>query len=195
VKVSPLVVLLVGALVGAVAWGTCNAGRASDANKQLRAALADSTHRWTMRRDSLTDRLRALRTDSATLATSLRSTQASRDAATAEARHLAQRLRESGDTAGARVLVTADSLAHAERLGCALVIQNCEARAENAEERAAGDSILLAQTAILLRQTEAAWRSEQRKNAPGFLGLRSFWKARAFTIPLAAVTTLLLLRR
>lgn len=197
-KVSPLVLLLVGIAVGGIAFGSCQRTRAETAERQLRESLAaqrDSANRWTLHRDSLTDRLRTLRADSQVLAVRSQQAQRATERAQAEARQFAQRLREAGDTAGARVVLAADSAAAREREGCSLVVLNCEARAENAEERARGDSLLLAQTAILLRQTEAAWRTEQRKNQPGFLGLRAFWKARAYTVPLVAVTTLLLLRR
>lgn len=197
-KVSPLVLLLGGMLVGALAWGSCNASRASEANFKLDALLAARDSQATIeaaRQDSLRRALRALRADSATLHVSLVRTQASRDAAQRESKALVTRLQAAGDTAGARVIRVADSTAQAERLGCSLVVQNCEARAENAEERAQGDSVLLDQTQTLLNQTRAAWQAEQRKNAPGLFGLRRFWQARSWTVPLAAVTTLLLLRR
>jgi septal ring factor EnvC (AmiA/AmiB activator) len=189
---------LIGLGLGGIAFGSCQANRASDATRQLQEALAahtDSLTVWTATRHALTAELQGLRADSAVLRISLVRTQASRDAAQRDAQTLATRLQTAGDTAGARVVRVADSTAQAERAGCSLVIQNCQARAENAEERAAGDSILLVQTALLLKQTGDAWRTEQRKNAPGFLGLRAFWKARTWTVPLAAVTTLLLLKK
>jgi len=184
--------------LGGFAFGSCQAGRASDAELKLQAALqahTDSSHRWTLKRDSLTDALQGLRADSTVLHVSLVRTQASRDLAQRNAQALASRLQTAGDTAGARVIRVADSTAQVERQGCSLVVVNCEARAENAEERAAGDSVLLDQTQVLLNHTRAAWQSEQRKNAPGFLGLRRFWQARSWTVPLAAVTTLLLLKK
>lgn len=197
-KISPLLLLCIGLALGGLAFGSCQASRASEATFKLEALLAardSSAALEAARQDSLRHELRALRVDSATLHVSLVRTQASRDAAQREAQTLAIRLQVAGDTAGARVVRVADSTAQAERIGCSLVVQNCQARAENAEERAQGDSILLVQTHTLLVQTEAAWHTEQQRNRPGFLGLRSFWHARSWTVPLAAVTTLLLLSR
>jgi hypothetical protein len=80
-------------------------------------------------------------------------------------------------------------------MACANLLQNCELRARNAEARVQGDSMVLAQTVLLLHHTEAAWHTEQRKNQPGFLGLRSFWRARRYTLPLVALSAFLLVTR
>lgn len=197
-KVSPLTLLLIGLALGGLAFGSCQGARASEATLKLEALLASrdsAAAHWTVERHALTEATRRLRGDSTMLHVALVRTQASRDGAQRESQRLATRLQAAGDTAGARVVRVADSTAQAERQGCSLVVLNCEARAENAEERAAGDSILLAQTHTLLVQTEAAWHIEQQRNRPGLFGLRRFWQARAWTVPLAAVTALLLLRR
>lgn len=191
-KVSPLVIFLVGALVAALAWGTCNAGRASDAEIKLAAALAaqrDAATHWTAARDSLMQANTALRADSAFLDAQRRATRVmAKDS-------IGKLLAQIGDTTARSHAAEAVRVVYLEVEACQDQLANCEHRAANAEARAAGDSVLLAQTVGLLQQTEAAWRSEQRKNAPGFLGLRRFWQARSWTVPLAAVTTLLLIRK
>src|SRR6267142_487988 len=56
VKVSPLVVLLIGLAIGGFAFGSCQASRASDAEKSLQNALAahrDSLAQWHIERSAL----------------------------------------------------------------------------------------------------------------------------------------------
>jgi len=192
-KVNPFIVLLAGALVGALAWGSCNAGRASDAETRLNAQLAanrDSATQWDKARQALTVSLGALRRDSSTLARNLTLATGAAQRASQRAESLFLRL---PDTLRVGVRLVFDSLAGATA-ACQALLVNAEARAQNCEQRARGDSIQLAQTASLLVATEAAWHIEQRKNSPGFLGLRSFWRARSYTLPLTALSAFLLLQ-
>jgi hypothetical protein len=187
---NSLVLMLAGALVGALAWGSCNAGRASDATKQLQAALAaraDSSHRWTLQRDSLTDVLHALRADSATL-------EARRHAARRFATDsIGKLLAQIQDTSNRRVADSAVSVVYLEVEACQDQLANCEQRAQNAEQRARGDSVTLARTQALLDTVRLRWTIAERKAQPSFF--RDLWRSRSVTLPLAAITTLLLLRR
>lgn len=177
-----------------MAFGSCQASRATDAEIRLNDALSaqrDSASHWHTAREGLTVRLQALQRDSGMLA--LRYEVASRTASAA--RHRGDSLLALlPDTLRVAVRLTFDSLAGAT-VACQASLANCELRAANAEARAHGDSLQLFRSDSLLQTTEASWHTEQRKNRPGFLGLRSFWHARSWTVPLAAVTTLLLLRR
>lgn len=193
-KISPLVVLLVGLAIGGFAFGTCQAGRASDATIRLEAALAaqrDSASRWQTARESLVMRLGALQRDSSTLARQY-------DAARAGSRMirdsigiLLKQLPDSQRGALGAVITTLS----AEGEACRNLLTNCELRAANAEARAHGDSVQLIATRLLLDSVGVAWHTEQRKNRPGFLGLRSFWRARSYTLPLTALTVFLLVTK
>jgi hypothetical protein len=194
VKISPLVVLLVGLAIGGIAFGTHQAGRATDAEIRLEAALAaqrDSASRWMASRDSLVGIARGLRADSQVLA--LRYASASQAARRAH-RTADSLLARLPDTLRVGVRLVFDSLA-GETQACQALLGNCELRALNAEARAHGDSMVLTQTVLLLQHTEVAWHTEQRKNQPGFLGLRSFWRARSYTLPLVALSAFLLVTR
>lgn len=193
-KVSPLVLALAGMLVGALAWGSCNASRASQAEIRLAAVLADDSlaaAQWARTRDSLATDLRELRGDSAMLA--VRSATARR---AAQAAH---------DSIGALLAILPDTqrlpleravtVLQAETAACRESLANCELRAANAEARVRGDSLRVASLTLLTDSLEAAWRTAQRQSAPGFLGLRSFWRARSWTVPLAALTAFLLLQK
>ncbi len=83
----------------------------------------------------------------------------------------------------------------AEGEACRNLLTNCELRASNAEARVRGDSTQLVRLTALTDTLGAAWRTELQRNRPGFLGLRSFWKARSYTLPLTALSAFLLLRR
>lgn len=191
---SPLVLLLAGLAIGGLAFGSCQASRASDAEIRLQAALAshaESLAVWGVTRDSLGRSMDSLRADSALLAQRYAAVRRFVPAAKDSITRLLALLPDSitvGITAAVAVVQAAYET-------CEAIRANCEARAANAEARAAGDSLALARTQFLLTQTEAQWRAEQRRNAPGFLGLRAFWHARRFTIPLTALTTFLLLDR
>jgi len=194
VKISPLIVLLVGLAIGGIAFGTHQAGRATDAEIRLEAALVaqrDSASRWMASRDSLVGIARGLRADSQVLA--LRYANASQAARRAH-RTADSLLARLPDTLRVGIRLVFDSLA-GETDACRLVAANANARAQNCEQRARGDSLQLAQTATLLLRAEAAWHTEQRKNQPGFLGLRSFWRARSYTLPLVALSAFLLVTR
>lgn len=191
-KVSPLVVLLIGLAIGGFAFGSCQASRASDAEKSLQNALAahrDSLAQWHIERSALS-----------LAADSLRQALGPLQQAYKVARILGQRGRDSvakllallPDSRRATIGPVIAALG-AEGEACRALEANCEARAQNAEARVHGDSLQLTQTVLLLQKTEAMWHTEQRKNAPGFLGLRSFWNARRWTLPLTVVTGLLLL--
>jgi len=82
--------------------------------------------------------------------------------------------------------LTFDSLA-GEALACRGLLVNCELRAANAEARMQGDSQQLAQTVLLLQHTEAQWHTEQRKNRPGFLGMRDLYRAKKEIVGVAAI--------
>lgn len=194
VTLSPVVVLCVGLAIGGALFGSCQASRATEAEIRLQDALAQhrgSLDAWEDERTGLTRRLGALQRDSGALA--LRYEGARRSAAVA--RHRGDSLLALlPDTLRVAVRLTFDSLS-AETAACDAVLRNCELRAANAEARAQGDSIHLVETAKLLLTTEGQWRMELQRNRPGFLGMRAFWHARSWTIPLAAVTTLLVLQR
>jgi len=95
-----------------------------------------------------------------------------------------------GDAVG-RVLL-ADSLRLAT---CEATTANCELRAQNAEARVRGDSTQLLRLTALTDTLEVAWNTARRQNSPGFLGLRAFWKARSYTLPLTALSAFLLISR
>lgn len=189
-KISPLTLLLVGAVVGALAWGTCNAGKATDAQIRLEEALQahkDSAAEWGKARQTLTIRLGALQRDSSALARQY-----------AVASHSAAVARHRGDslvllipdTLRVAVRLTFDSLA-GEALACRGLLVNCELRAQNAEARAHGDSVQLLATQTLLDTVRVRWFIAERKARPSWL--RDLWRSRSVTLPLAAVTTFLLL--
>ncbi len=180
--------------VGGLAFGTCQASRATDAEIRLQDALTaqkDSASHWRTAREGLTVRLQTLQRDSGVLALNLARATGAAQRASQRAESLFLRL---PDTLRVGVRLVFDSLA-GETIACRGMLMNAEARGQNCEQRARGDSIQLTQTVRLLLQTEAAWHIEQQKNRPGFLGLRSFWHARSWTIPLAAISALLILRR
>jgi len=181
---------LVVALVVAISWGTCNAGRASDATVQLQAILSaqrDSASRWTRTRDSLTHENTALRADSATL--EVRRQQVRRLASDSIGKLLAQ----IQDTSNRRMADSAVRVVYLEVEACQDQLANCEARAQNAEARAHGDSLTLATTTALLDTVRHRWAIAERKAQPSFF--RDLWRSRSVTLPLAALTALLLLRR
>lgn len=191
VKLSPLTILLVGLALGGIAFGSCQGARASAATLKLEALLASrdsAAAHWKRDRGALETDNRRLRGDSAILA--IRQQRTHREAVDSIGKLLAS----IDDTVARAVAQQATRVVYVELEGCQDQLTNCEQRAANAEQRAAGDSVILAQTVILLKQTGDAWRLEQRRNAPGLLGLRTFWRARAWTVPLVAVTTLLLLK-
>lgn len=190
-KISPLTLLLVGAVVGALAWGTCNAGKATDAQIRLEEALQahrDSATQWQEARQVLTARLGALQRDSSTLARQY--VVASHSAAVA--RHRGDSLLLLiPDTLRVAIRLTFDSLA-GEAIACRGLLVNCELRAQNAEARAHGDSIHFADLQRFVSDTlEPAWHTAERKARPSWL--RDLWRSRSVTLPLAAVTTFLLL--
>lgn len=194
-KLSPAVLVLLSALAGALAWGNCQRGRADVMTLKLEVALQahhDSIIRWAGRRDTLSQEIRALREDSTLLAQRVAT---ARTQASLTRQRLDSLLARQPDVAlgdAVRRTLVADSV---ELASCQAVGLNCEQRAANAEARASGDSVQLALTVVLLQQTEAAWHTEQRKNAPGFLGLGSYWRARAYTIPLTVLALLSLSHR
>lgn len=179
-------------LLGAFAWGSCNASRASDATRQLEAALTQrdsAAAAWHRDRQGLEIVTRRLRGDSAILA--IRQQRTRREGADSIGKLLAS----IDDTVARAIAQQATRVVYLQVEGCQDQLTNCEQRAANAEQRAWGDSVLLDHTQILLHQTGDAWRLEQQRNRPGWLGLRAFWRAKVWTVPLAVVTTLLLLRR
>src|SRR6267378_2534344 len=164
-KVNPFIVLLAGALVGALAWGSCNAGRASDAETRLNAQLAanrDSATQWETARQALTVSLGALRRDSSTLARNLTRATGAAQRASQRAESLFLRL---PDTLRVGVRLVFDSLAGAT-MACEAARANCELRAQNAEARARGDSNQLVRLTILTDTLEASWRSAERRAQP-----------------------------
>lgn len=189
-KVSPLALLLAGALVGAIAWGSCNAHGKSLATQQLEAALAQHDSAFakaTRERDSLSQANAVLRGDSARL----------------DAQRRAVR-RQAGDSIGKLLALVTDSAARAvahaavrvvylEVEACQDQLANCEARAQNAEARARGDSVSLVATAAILDTVRVRWSQAERRAQPSFF--RDLWRSRSVTLPLAALTTVLLLRR
>lgn len=179
-------------LVGALAWGSCNASRASDATRQLQAALAahtDSLHVWTATRHALTAELQGLRADSQVLA--VRSQRAQR-AAILATDSLGKLLARVPDSVRAAVESTVTVFSEVGS-ACQAQLANCSLRAANAERRAAGDSSQLAATQSLLDTVRVRWSQAERKAQPSWL--RDIWRSRSVTLPLAAITTLLLLRR
>jgi hypothetical protein len=192
VKISPLVVLLVGLAIGGLAFGFHQAGRATDAELRLEAALAaqrDSASRWTASRDSLMLRMRRLRADSQVLALRYRNAAQAAWRAHRTADSLLARL---PDTLRVGIRLVFDSLAE-ETMACANLLQNCELRARNAEARTRGDSIQLVRLTALTDTLEAAWRSAERRARPSFF--RDLWRSRKVTLPLAALSVFLLVTR
>jgi hypothetical protein len=190
-KLSPLMVLLAGALVGALAWGSCNANRASDAENRLNASLAaqrDSAAHWQATREGLITRLGALQRDSLALAVSYHAAQAQAGVA----RHRLDSLLAGnanvalGEAVG-RVL-TADSV---QLETCQATIGNCELRAQNAEARVHGDSLQLLRLTALTDTLGAAWHSAERRAQPSFF--RDLWRSRSVTLPLAVLSVFLVL--
>lgn len=192
VKVSPLTLLLIGLALGGLAFGSCQGARASEATLKLEALLASrdsAAADWKRERGPLETTVRRLRGDSAILA--IRQQRTHREAVDS----IRTLLATIDDTVARAVAQQATRVVYVELEGCQDLLSNCEQRAANAEQRAHGDSVVLAQTHALLVDVEAAWHTEQQRNRPGFLGLRRFWQAKAWTVPLAAVTTLLLLKK
>lgn len=189
-KGSPLVLALASALVGAVAWGNCQRGRASDATLKLEAALAAHALEDAVagdRQDSLR-RVNLVLRDSAALLTT-RYTALRRFVPTARD-SIAKLLARLPDSV-ARPLGTEITVLREAGEACHATLTNCEARAANAEQRAAGDSARLVATHQLLATTEAAWHSAEQKARPSFW--RDLWRSRSVTAPLALVTIVVLL--
>lgn len=185
-----LVLLLAGALVGALAWGTCNNSRASDATKQLQAILAqhdrdaarDSAHH-----DSLAQAVRVLRADSAFL-------DAQRRAVRAQSRDSIGKLLALVQDSAARVVAhAAVRVVYLEVEACQDQLSNCEARAQNAEARARGDSVSLARTEVILDSVRVAWSQAERAARPSFF--RDLYRSRAVTLPLAVLSAVLILKQ
>lgn len=191
---SPLVLALISALLGALVWGSCERQQVSEAERRVLTLLAERASADSLAqlaRHEFEREMTGLRQDSARLAQALvRSTQSAVQARRTVDSLLAQApdsVHSGFDTALTRI--TAFGTA------CTAALANCEARAANAEARRASDSLRLAATRALLDTVEGAWKRAQRQHAPGFLGLRRFWLARSWTIPLATVTALLIWRR
>jgi hypothetical protein len=159
--------------------------------QEAKAALARAQHEQQLQatRDELQGfRARAARLaeDSGRLAISLTGARRARDAARTEARALALRLSQQGDTAGSRIVLMDDSAAVAERAACSLVVLNCEARAAIADSG-------LARAVTQLDSTQSWWRAAEHRAQPSFF--RDVWRARAVTLPLIVATVVLALRR
>lgn len=191
-KVSPLVLLLSGALVGALAWGTCNAGRASKAEIRVAALLAqDSTDAdaFQRTRDSLRGIVVGLRADSAVLAARAATLARRLPAAHDSLRRLLAMLPDSTRTP----LDSAVAVVTAAYESCEAIRANCEARAANAEQRVAGDSIRILELEALSRTLEGEWRAAEQRAKPSFF--RDLWRSRRVTLPLMALSAYLLLSR
>jgi hypothetical protein len=190
VKVSPIVLLLAGALVGVAAWGSCGWSGKSDATKRLEAALAEqdrAAHVWSATRDSLAQANDALRADSATLEARRRATRSMASDS------IGKLLAMIGDSTAQQVVESAVKVVYLEVEACQNQLANCEQRARNAEHRAAGDSSQLAATQQLLDTVRVRWQIAERKAAPSFF--RDLWRSRQVTLPLAALSAFLLLSR
>jgi len=180
--------------IGGLAFGTCQAGRASDAQIRLEAALAaqrDSALQWGKARQSLTLRLGALRNDSVALAGKYATARLWARMGRDSIAILLKQLPDSQQALFAPVITTLS----AEGEACRNLLTNCELRATNAEARVRGDSTQLVRLTALTDSVEAQWHIELQRNRPGFLGLRTFWNARRYTLPLTALSAFLLLRR
>jgi len=177
-------------MIGGLAFGTCQAGKASDAQIRLEAALAaqrDSAAAWGKARQALTVSLGALRRDSSTLALNLTRATGAAQRASQRAESLFLRL---PDTLRVGVRLVFDSLAGAT-IACEASRANCELRAQNAEARVRGDSTQLFHADSLLTVTEASWHQAERQAKPSFF--RDLWRSRKVTLPLAALSAFLLL--
>jgi hypothetical protein len=186
--------LVAGAL--GVGWGILQDSKAALRQLQHEEALATGAKALDATRAELNAaaaRSARLAIDSSRMIVSLRGARAARDAAQAENRTLATRLRAAGDTGGAAVVDRGDSAAAAERTACSLVILNCEQRATNAVAAWQRAAAQLDATAAQLDTTVTLWRDAERRANPGIF--TAFWRARTTTLPLLAAVAYLALRR
>lgn len=189
-KLSPWMVLCVGLALGGLAFGSCQASRANEAELRLNDALAKhrgSLDAWEDERRSLTRDLSALRADSASLAIRYDAVRRAAPTLRDSIQHLLARL---PDSTRARLQPAILELG-AETTTCHEFLANCEQRVANANRRATGDSLQLLETAGLLRSTEGLWRDAERRARPSLF--RDLWRSRRVTIPLAALSALLLI--
>lgn len=192
-KISPLVLLLTGALVGALAWGNCNAGKASDAQKSLQNALQahrDSLAQWQIERGALSLTADSLRTALVPLREAYKVSrvlgQRGRDSLT----KLLALLPGSQRAPFEPVILTLTT----EAAACHDLLVNCELRAFNAEARAHGDSLQLVTLQRFVSDSlEPAWQRAEQKARPSWL--RDVWRSRSVTLPLAALSAFLLVTK
>lgn len=138
-------------------------------------------------RDSLSRVVQALRSDSALL-------EARRRALRAQATDSIDKLLALVQDSAARAVAhAAVRVVYREVEACQDQLANCEARAQNAESRARGDSVSLALTEAILDSVRVAWSQAERAARPSLF--RDIWRSRQVTLPLAALTVVLLLKR
>lgn len=182
--------ILLGALAGAVFWGSCQARGKSLATQQLEATLAQHDSLKAVaaaHRDSLFRVVHALRSDSALLAIQ-------RNAVRSQAKDsIGKLLALVADSAQRAAAAQAVKVVYLEVEACQDQLTNCEARAQNAEARARGDSVSLAATAALLDTVRLRWSQAERRAQPSFF--RDLWRSRQVTLPLAALSLVLILKR